>query len=395
MADARAPAALVATGELPACWTPTDQQIMEQLLLEQSEGEDSGEDEGQDAARGSPCTVEFSDGSDQRQQEERKVRRKARGPVTAKSLQIEEERRARHRAVQRRFVQRKKEEGQRTKKLAQDLERKYRFLEISAEKRDLKLENGELQERLEVVVAARPRPDPVQLLIQNQMEVVREFFEPLTQEMWTSVQLSTQREYELSRQDDAYVSSGVSVMGWNDYRKVDDASVKFVLSKGFPNVRALELMDLTWQRLASPSTYASFFSPIFTIKVRSILQVIGRDALVVHRVLYNPQTQGTSHSLELLWRVRLGEEYVIFDAALQNNAAQECLGPSYQWTQMTTALGFAQLNAANGSGCLFRHGGWLRTAVTNVGYWLMEMFFMALRFESTMVSPVFALPPEQ
>ncbi|RLN15135.1 hypothetical protein BBJ28_00006532 [Nothophytophthora sp. Chile5] len=388
MADARVPAALVATGELPACWTPTDQQIMEQLLLEQSGGEDQDED----AARGSPCTVEFSDGSDQQQQEERKVRRKARGPVTAKSLQIEEERRARHRAVQRRFVQRKKEEGQRTKKLAQDLERKYRFLEISAEKRELKLENGELQERLETAIASKPQPDP------NQMEVVREFFEPLTQEMWTSVQLSTQREYELSRQDDAYVSSGVSVMGWNDYRKVDDASVKFVLSKGFPNVRALELMDLTWQRLASPSTYASFFSPVFTIKVSSahaILQVIGRDALVVHRVLYNPQTQGTSHSLELLWRVRLGEEYVIFDAALQNNAVQECLGPSYQWTQMTTALGFAQLNAASGSGCLFRHGGWLRTAVTNVGYWLMEMFFMALRFESAMVSPVFALPPEQ
>lgn len=123
-----------------------------------------------------------------------------------------------------------------------------------------------------------------------------------------------------------------------------------------------------------------------------LLQVIDRDTVVIHRVLYHPQTQRTSNSLELLWRVRLGGEYVIFDACLQNNAAQKCLGESYNWTQMTTSMSFVPTPS---DGCLFRHGGWLRRfAVSTLKYWLIEMFFMALRFESSMVAPVFALPPD-
>lgn len=112
-----------------------------------------------------------------------------------------------------------------------------------------------------------------------------------------------------------------------------------------------------------------------------------------HRVLYHPQTQRASNSLELLWRTRVGSEYVIFDACLQNNAAQQCLGESYNWTQMTTSMAF---RSTPGGSCLFRHGGWLRRfAVSSVRYWLMEMFFMALRFESAMVAPVFTLPPSE
>jgi hypothetical protein len=109
-------------------------------------------------------------------------------------------------------------------------------------------------------------------------------------------------------------------------------------------------------------------------------------------VLFNPHTQSSSNSLELMWRVRLGGEYVVFDSALQHNAVQQCLGASYKWTQMTTSLGFTALDAHRDSGCTLRHGGWLRTSITNADFWFKEMFFMALRFESAMVAPVFALP---
>uniref|UniRef100_H3H1V5 Uncharacterized protein n=1 Tax=Phytophthora ramorum TaxID=164328 RepID=H3H1V5_PHYRM len=261
---------------------------------------------------------------------------------------------------------------ERTKELAQTLERKYQYLEISAEEKDLKAENRELQEKVEHSVARAPHVDHVGLLMQNQLELVREFYEPITSDVWTGVQQHAQQEYEQSRRDDSFLSSGASIMGWSDFRKVEEASVKFVLSKGFPNARALHLMNFTWQKLSTPSTYASFFNPAIPVK-----------------------TQSSSNSLELLWRVRLGEEYVIFDSALQHNAVQQCLGASYKWTQMTTSLGFAPLDADRDSGCMLRHGGWIRTAVTNVDYWFMEMFFMALRFESTMVAPVFALPAEQ
>ncbi|GMF11114.1 unnamed protein product [Phytophthora lilii] len=245
--------------DLPACWTPTDQRIMEHLLLDQSDFEDHRDAAKQDAAS-SPRTVELNRAS------EKQKRSPSKGPATDKTKQVEEERRARHRAVQRRFIQRKKAEAERTKLLAQSLERKYRYLEISAEERDLKVENRELQDRVEAASAAVPtvpHVDPVQLLVQ----LVREFYEPPTPQVLASVQLNAQQEYELSRRDDSFKSSGASIMGWSDFRKVEESSVKFVLSKGFPNVRALDLMNLTWETLSTPSTYAKFFSPAFPIKV--------------------------------------------------------------------------------------------------------------------------------
>ncbi|KAL4129922.1 hypothetical protein PRIC2_005928 [Phytophthora ramorum] len=382
--------ALRASAELPACWTPTDQRIMEHLLLDQSDTEDHQDADRQDA-RSSPRTVELQ--AAEKQEKKQPVKRSG-DALKGVGKQVEEDRRARHRAVQRRFIQRKRAEMERTKELAQTLERKYQYLEISAEEKDLKAENRELQEKVERSVARAPHVDHVGLLMQNQLELVREFYEPITSDVWTGVQQHAQQEYEQSRRDDSFLSSGASIMGWSDFRKVEEASVKFVLSKGFPNARALHLMNFTWQKLSTPSTYASFFNPAIPVKMQ-ILQVISHDALVLHRVLFNPQTQSSSNSLELLWRVRLGEEYVIFDSALQHNAVQQCLGASYKWTQMTTSLGFAPLDADRDSGCMLRHGGWIRTAVTNVDYWFMEMFFMALRFESTMVAPVFALPAEQ
>ncbi|UIZ24613.1 hypothetical protein KXD40_006710 [Peronospora effusa] len=106
------------------------------------------------------------------------------------------------------------------------------------------------------------------------------------------------------------------------------------------------------------------------------------------------QRRSSSNALELLWRVRLGEEYVIFDSALQHHAVQQCLGASYKWTQMTTSLGFAPLDVNRVNGCVLRHGGWIRASVQNVDFWFKEMFFMALRFESTMVASVFPLSYE-
>lgn len=99
---------------------------------------------------------------------------------------------------------------------------------------------------------------------------MREFFVPLSMEELSAVQRSNQYEYDISLstgRDEMYQTTGLIIMGWNDHRKIDDASVKLALSKEFPNVRALDLMDRTWRCLSSPETYASFFSPILNIKV--------------------------------------------------------------------------------------------------------------------------------
>lgn len=156
----------VAFPDLPVSWTPTDQRIMEHLLLDQQTDRDAA---AQGGATNSPRTVELSR-TEVKPPAASTMKAKAKPAPTSEEAKLaEEDRRARHRAVQRRFIQRKKAEMQRTKELAQTLEQKYRYLEISAEERDLKAENQELQERVDAAAASVPRVphvDPVQLLMQ-------------------------------------------------------------------------------------------------------------------------------------------------------------------------------------------------------------------------------------
>ncbi|GAB9476111.1 hypothetical protein Gpo141_00013183 [Globisporangium polare] len=335
----------------------------------------------------------------------------------------DEERRARHRAVQKRFVQRKKETIKQTKQLARELEQQYQFLQIASEQRYLTEENRALQAQCAAAgannaVAASPSSsasavatitaEPWRRLLGEHMELVREFYEPISHESWAAILRQNLAEYELASLDRSYLTSGLTVMGWHDQRKIDDSSVKFVLSKEFPHICARELMEKTWRQLCSPATHAQFFSPVFTVKVQ-VLQVLSDNARVIHRALYNPQTGSISHGLELLCRVRHGSDFIIFESAVENNAVHACLGASHRWSQMTVSQVFSPSpNVTNGGGgegadsdastpgCIFRHGGWLqRFVASDVKYWLMEMFFMALRYESGMVAPIFCLTPSE
>uniref|UniRef100_K3WDE5 BZIP domain-containing protein n=1 Tax=Globisporangium ultimum (strain ATCC 200006 / CBS 805.95 / DAOM BR144) TaxID=431595 RepID=K3WDE5_GLOUD len=408
---------------LPTRWTPTDQVIMEDLLLHTDDEADApvkpphkhtAYESGSESVGSVPRTASVSSSSSSpsscsgdsvasspvRRQPPPATREKHARP----SKVSDEERRARHRAVQKRFVQRKKEAIKQTKKLAAELEQQYQLLQISAESRALQKENEVLQAAVRAAPSQGGRswtPANIHAILADQMELVREFFEPLSLSDWTTHLRQNLDEYDVAAQDRSYLTSGLTVMGWHDQRKIDDASVKFVLSKEFVNVRAVDLMRKTWAQLSSPQTHTQFFSPVFAVKVQ-VLQVINDNALVIHRTLFNPQTGGISHALDLLCRVQRGHDFIIFESAIDHNAVHACLGESHKWTKMTVSQVFSPSPSAltnprsNGVGCIFRHGGWLHHFVaSNVKYWFMEMFFMALRYESAMVAPVFCLPPPE
>lgn len=368
------------------------------------------------AAVGSQYQLQFRDHDHQMQQRQSGDARP--------SKVSDEERRARHRAVQKRFVQRKKEAIKQTKRLVAELEQQYQFLQIASEQRYLAEENRVLQVQCAAVnttnaaatasssfssTSAVPMTitvEPWRRLLDEHMELVREFYEPISHDAWAAMLRQNLAEYELASLDQSYLTSGLTVMGWHDQRKIDDSSVKFVLSKEFPHVCARELMEKTWRQLCSPVTHAQFFSPVFTVRVQ-VLQVLSDNARVIHRALYNPQTGNISHGLELLCRVRRGNEFIIFESAVENNAVHACLSASHRWSQMTVSQVFSPMpttttttggggaesdSDSSTPGCIFRHGGWLqRFVASDIKYWLMEMFFMALRYESGMVTPIFCL----
>lgn len=57
-------------------------------------------------------------------------------------------------------------------------------------------------------------------------------------------------------------------MGWSDRRKQETSTLKFVLSKTFAHLDAVDFMNTTWAKLWLPETHSGLFNPAVTIKVR-------------------------------------------------------------------------------------------------------------------------------
>jgi hypothetical protein len=119
----------------------------------------------------------------------------------------------------------------------------------------------------------------------------------------------------------------------------------------------------------------------------------------MHRAFFNPQTNGVIHSIETMCRLQHGHDYIVFLRSPDRNPIQRCVADNYDWVHIWTSLVFSPLPARHGGrsvskgGCLFRYGGILRDfAVPDIKYWLMEMLWVLLRFESVIAAPVFSLP---
>lgn len=243
--------------------------------------------------------------------------------------------------------------------------------------------------------------------------MVRRHFEPLDVAAWTSALKKNVSEYDVSQEKMQFMTSGASVMGWRDLRKIENETLTFVLSKEFPNMDMEVLMNRTYERLASPETHASFFSSLLVIKVRSlstsrrlavqltlsidqmqVLQRINDDNIIIHRAMFVPQTCEVGHSLEMISRVRRDKSFLVIGRALESNLVQQRLGVSYRWTDMTTWLEFLPSRRVNkgSNGCVYRTGGQLRHfAARTAAFWMVEVFSMALQYESDMIAPVFSI----
>jgi hypothetical protein len=304
--------------------------------------------------------------------------------------------------VQRRFTQRKKEQVGRVKKQLQRLEKELDLLQAGKERKTLKEENKVL---LEEVGKRSPPPIPIQeqveLMMSDQQKLIRDHYVPLTEEDWSELLRKNLLEFETSSCDTTYESTGAVVMGWSDRRQIDfeKGTTRFVMSKRFAHLNAQDFCATTNDKLRKPETHPKLFHPAVTLRMQP-LQEIDKHGVVLHRCMYNPQTGGVIHSIESMMRVWHGRHQLIFLRTLEHNAAYDCLPKSHHWMQISTTLVFTplQFSAAerrittdqdsSDPGCIFRYAGCLRDLPpADVTYWLMEMLYVILRFESVMSSP--------
>lgn len=232
---------------------------------------------------------------------------------------------------------------------------------------------------------------------QDQLELIRSHYEPLTTDEWDEMTARNLREMEAAGAETGYESTGAVVLGWTDKRKVDYESgcTKFVLSKTFPQLDALAFRDLTWNKLMLEETHQLLFHAAVSIRTQ-VIQRVDDNGVVLHRVMFNPVTGSVVHAIEATMRVRYGCEFILFQRTLDYNAAFECVPKSHNWMQLMTSLIYSPIARgaapSAGDGCVFRYAGILKNlAPVDVKYWLMEMLWVILRFESVMVAPLFSL----
>ncbi|KAG2997143.1 hypothetical protein JG687_00014968 [Phytophthora cactorum] len=366
---------------LPANWTQIDQEIIEALLLDQ------------------PAGVVRSDESNAQQI----LRYRA---LLARQI-TSETRKSKHRAVQRRFMQRKKDQIHKVKQQVERLEKEYELLQAAWEKKQLKRENNTLTEDID---KCEPLPFPTQeqidLLLSDQQKLIRESYTPLTASDWDELLRNNLLEFEASSCETGYESTGAVVLGWSDRRKIDfdKGTTRFVMTKRFAHLNAQDFYETTYDKLCKPEAHPELFHPAVTIRMQH-LQEINKGGVVLHRCMFNPQTGGAVHTIETMMRVQHGRSQIIFLRTLEYNPAYDCLPKTHHWLQLFTALVFTpsqssgrRVTGNDGDrepGCIFRYAGCLRDLPPEaVKYWLMEMLYVILRFESVMVAPVFALRAE-
>lgn len=124
-----------------------------------------------------------------------------------------------------------------------------------------------------------------------------------------------------------------------------------------------------------------------------VLQEICDEAVVIHRTLFIPETGVMSHTIETLCCVPHGRDTIIFLRSLDKSAARRCMGPAIEWVCNSTALVFAPFSLRDSvRGCRFRYCGYLNEFQSaDLKYWLQEILWVMLRFESAMVRPIFSL----
>ncbi|POM80340.1 Hypothetical protein PHPALM_1834 [Phytophthora palmivora] len=358
---------------LPEDWSDTDQQIFESFLL---------------PSPSSSSLADSSDSSASVKPEPLPAKKKTRGSRKRVSV---EEKRMKHREVQRRFMQRKKEMLAGVKKSIIALERQVAVLKLSSEREALETENKTLQCEADAKAQTLPTSDALEMIFQREAKAVELQFKPFTVQQWQELVCQTLENVDSILTQEAMEASGMNVMGWSDRRCVEDTSVKFTLHKAFPQVCAENLWNTTWQRLSTDS-YASFFSPSLFIR-KHLLQKVCDDAIIIYRVICYPQTGRVSRAIEVISRVRREQDFVYFVRTLDLPDVKERVCATDVWTQSLTVLRFMPSDPNRPEvGCIVQYGGhYVNIPMGGVKYWLMEILFLVLRFESSLISPMFSL----
>jgi hypothetical protein len=191
-----------------------------------------------------------------------------------------------------------------------------------------------------------------------------------------------------------FVSTGSSLFGWSDRRRLDDDESKmiFCFRKLFENQSCERLMHESWR---SFSDLDFMRRVVFSSKVGldlEILQVVNRDALVVRRHT-NYRAMGRSfHTVYLLFRLQTATGYTVCFRTIPAPGIQQALGEGEAWIDLFHWTTLSRVPDADGAltGCEISFGGSIGAGTMNfAAHWMLELIMTVVRWENACVAPLF------
>ncbi|RQM15444.1 hypothetical protein DD237_003475 [Peronospora effusa] len=199
------------------------------------------------------------------------------------------------------------------------------------------------------------------------------------------------------------ISTGPSIMGWENKRLLEGTSLKFSLQKQFSGQNALKLMTSTWQCFSDPECIETKFRGLMTLH---ILQRVNDDTIVALRESESEDGSKLYRCVYLLFRVRTRNGFLIcvqsVEAGRLTDPSRSCVsrdGKLVQWTELSGWFVFEP--TADGKtydslykeGAPIEYGGCMDYDDHELAATLsMNMLSTVFKCKSMMVGPIFTLP---
>lgn len=196
------------------------------------------------------------------------------------------------------------------------------------------------------------------------------------------------------------LSSGASVFGWTDQRKVQGEALKFALEKQFMTISAYDLLQRSWGIFSSTEIFPKIYSASLHVEFHE-LQRVNEDTVLLYRTIKAEGSEVVVKTVFLLARLKIDEGYMLLFRSIDkdlvhfeedgiNQVIEETrslMAASQKrkeiWVEKYIWVIFKDIGPES---CIFHFGGSTTTTI-----WLKEVLFIALKWENMAVGPQITL----
>jgi hypothetical protein len=238
-----------------------------------------------------------------------------------------------------------------------------------------------------------PAPDTSNLSLRGPIDPTKEWVHPAQCFAFLRETYELIMAFETSH---TYETTGASIMGWTDKRRMDPATghLHYGFRKQFLGQDAEILLNKTWDLMVDPTKMSRLLvDPSVTTKFTT-LQKLNDDLLLIRRDHTHPHVHMTFLTVHVLFRLQTPQGFILCFRTIAVPEIQETLEPHEMWFDIHNFTLFNYIYDPLGAvvGCEVVAGGSLNDpSQVTTKHWFFELVISVLRWEATCVAPLFLM----